>query len=105
MFFIFNEYDYDVRFLNIIIIDGKSKWFNAARVHETFETRRAELCVKFATKSAKHVKHKNWFKLNTRTTVTRQPQPKYCPVSASTTRFDKSPISYLTKILNEQFKK
>ena len=51
---------------------------------ESLEDRRAKLCVKFATKSAKHEKHKNWFKLNTRTTVTRQPQPKYCPVSAST---------------------
>lgn len=72
---------------------------------ETLEARRAKLCLTFATKSAKNVKHKNWFKLNTRTTVTRQPQPKYCPVSSSTTRFYKSPISYLTQILNEKFKK
>ena len=72
---------------------------------ESLDARRAKLCGKFATKSAMHVKHRNWFKLNTRTTVTRQPQPKYCPVSASTTRFEKSPISYLTKILNEKFKK
>ena len=73
--------------------------------HEMLEAWRAKLCTKFVTKSAKHVKYNNWFNLNTRTTVTRQPQPKYCPVFSSTTRFYKSPISYLTQILNEKFKK
>ena len=68
---------------------------------ETLESRREKLCMKFAKKSAQHDKHKNWFKLNTRTTVTRQPQPKYCPVAATTKRFENSPISYLTKLLNK----
>ena len=71
---------------------------------ETLESRREKLCTKFAAKSVKHDKHKNWFKVNERTTVTRQPQPKYCPVVATTKRFDNSPISYLTKLLNLKFK-
>ena len=71
---------------------------------KTLQSRRDKLCNKFATKSAKHEKHKNWFKLNERVTVTRQPQPKYCPVVATTKRFDNSPISYLTKLLNLKFK-
>ena len=71
---------------------------------ETLKSRREKLWTKFAAKSVKHDKHKNWFKVNERTTATRQPQPKYCPVVATTKQFDNSPISYLTKLLNLKFK-
>ena len=67
---------------------------------ETLESRREKLCMKFALKSSKHIKHKNWYKLNEKTTTTRQTQPKYCPVYSTTARFENSPISYLTKLLN-----
>ena len=67
---------------------------------ETLEARREKLCMKFAIKSSKNIKHKNWFKLNEKTTTTRQTQPRYCPVYSNTARFENSPISYLTKLLN-----
>ena len=72
---------------------------------QTLDIRRDMLCKKFAIKSSKHSKHKNWFKINEKITTTRQNQPKYCPVYASTTRFENRPISYLTKLLNASAKK
>ena len=68
---------------------------------DTLEGRRVALCEKFGKKAAKDVKHCNWFKPNNKRTITRQPQPKFCPVAARTKRFDKSPLSYLTKLLNK----
>ena len=68
---------------------------------ETLEARRTHLCENFTKKASKHPKHKNWFKTNIRETKTRQPQPKYCPVVARTKRFEKSPLAYLTNLLNQ----
>ena len=68
----------------------------------TLEDRRKKLCSKFASKSVKHPKHRNWFKVNTKVTVTRQKQPKFCHVISRTLRFANSPISYLTRILNSK---
>ena len=68
---------------------------------ETLESRRILLCEKFTKKAIKDPKHKNWFRLNTRETKTRQPQPKFCPVVARTKRFENSPLAYLTSLLNE----
>jgi hypothetical protein len=68
----------------------------------TLEDRRKKLCNKFASKSLKHPKHRSWFRVNTKVTVTRQKQSKFCPVIFRTTRFDNSPISYLTRILNSK---
>ena len=67
----------------------------------TLEERRLRLCLKFTVKSVKHPKHSKWFKVNTKISRTRQKQPKFCPVIARTTRFDKSPISFMTKLLNQ----
>ena len=47
---------------------------------DTLQSRRVNLCKKFGKKAAKHPKHEKWFVPNTRTTVTRQEQPMYCPV-------------------------
>ena len=71
----------------------------------TLEERRIQLCKKFAFKSYKHPKHTTWFKVNNRTTKTRQAQPMFCRVISRTTRFEKSPISYLTELLNNKFTK
>ena len=67
----------------------------------TLKDRRLRLCLKFTVKSVKHPKHSKWFKVNTKISRTRQKQPKFCPVIARTTRFDKSPISFMTKLLNQ----
>ena len=71
---------------------------------ETLESRRVKLCDKFGKKAVKHPKHTNWFRKNTKETVTRQQQPRYCPVIAKTKRFENSPISYLTSMLNKYSK-
>ena len=70
---------------------------------ETLEFRRKKLCLNFALKSEKHEKFQFWFKKNFKNVNTRQPTPKYCAVKANHTRFEKSPISYLTKLLNTYY--
>ena len=68
---------------------------------KSLEDRRVQLCSKFAKKAVKNDKFQNWFKVNTRRSRTRQKQPKYCPVWARSSRYEKSPLSYLTTILNQ----
>ena len=67
----------------------------------TLEERRENICKTFAEKSIKNSKHKNWFKVNKSNERTRKKQPIYCNIFARTKRFESSPISYLTKILNK----
>ena len=68
----------------------------------TLEDRRKKLCSKFASKSVLQPKHRNWFNGDSKVTVTRQKQPKFCHVISRTQRFVNSPISYLTRILNSK---
>ena len=72
---------------------------------DSLADRREAICLKFSKKATKHEKHSNWFKLNTRNRVTRQPMTKFCPVIARTRRFQDSPISYLTQLLNKYYMK
>ena len=67
------------------------------------ETRRNQLCLKFGKKAEKHEKFRNWFKLNDMPVNTRQDKMKYCEVRARLGRFKKSPISFLTNMLNEHY--
>ena len=67
----------------------------------TLQERRILLCEKFSKKAIDHPKHTNWFKPNTKTTITRQKGPKYCPVVSRTTRFENSPLRYLINLLNK----
>jgi hypothetical protein len=67
----------------------------------TLDVRRQKLCKKFTFKALRHPKHSHWFKVNTRVSRTRQTQPLFCPVIARTARFEKSPISYMTNLLNK----
>ena len=69
---------------------------------ETLFTRRVKLCQKFAIKAQKHPKFSKWFKSNNKKSVTRSKTPKFCDVYFRTERFKRSPISYLTRILNSQ---
>ena len=64
---------------------------------DTLEARRILLCKKFSKKAIVSSTHKP----NTKTTITRHLQPKFCPVVAKTRRFEKSPLSYLTNLLNK----
>ena len=67
---------------------------------EKLADRRVKLCKTFATKTAKNPKF-NWFKKNKSETNTRIKRPVYKPVYCKTKRFENSPISYLTRLLNE----
>ena len=67
--------------------------------------RRKLLCLKFALKCEKDPKFSKWFKLNTKNRNTRQKPTKYCEVYSHTERFYRSPIAYLTRLLNEYYLK
>ena len=69
---------------------------------QTLFTRRNKLCTKFAKKSLKHSKFSKWFKPKTKITVTRLKPTRFCEVYTRTERFQKSPISFLTDILNKK---
>ena len=72
---------------------------------ESLKARRDRLCLNFAKKAEKHSKFKSWFKKADHRPNTRQDQFKYCRVKAKRVRFEKSPISMLTKMLNQYHKK
>ena len=67
---------------------------------ESLFSRRNKLCKKFARKSQRHTKFSKWFKPSTRRTLTRNIPKKCCEVYSRTERYKRSPISYLTNILN-----
>ena len=71
---------------------------------EPLETRRAKLCLKFAKKAEKNDKHSKWFRKRQQT-ATRQHNSRYWDVLARTNRLKKSPIPYLTDLLNKHYKK
>ena len=56
--------------------------------------------MKFARKSYKNDKFSKWFKVNQKHTVTRQAASKLCSVYSRTKRYERSPISYITELLN-----
>ena len=72
---------------------------------QPLQDRREKLCTKFALQAEKHPKFKSWFKVNNKVTVTRNKASKYCPVYARTNKFEKSPVSYLTMLLNSYHEK
>ena len=88
--------------LHIILGDNYLSYKNALQsVNLTsLESRREQICLKFARRASKHPKHNKWFKANTMNVNTRQEKTRYCEVVARTGRYQKSPISYLTNLLN-----
>ena len=68
---------------------------------KTRAERRQDLCLKFAEKALKHSKFSNWFAQNEPVNiVTRSKKTTLKPVQTRTNRFTKSPIAYLTDLLN-----
>ena len=63
--------------------------------------RREKLCKKFSMKCIKNPKFTKWFKPNIKSAPTRGIPSKFCEVNARLERFEKSPINYLTKLLNK----
>ena len=87
--------------LHIILGDQYGDYRNALQMTnlESLEDRRTKLCTKFAKKAERDEKHKQWFKPKPKV-KTRQTDLKYWPPVARTGRLLKSPISYLTRLLN-----
>ena len=88
--------------LNIILAEQYESYTSSLRITCLLKlsTRRRKICIKFAKRSQKHSKFSRWFKPNTRRTP-RIKQPRFCPVIAKKERFKKSPLSYLTTLLNQ----
>ena len=72
---------------------------------ESLETRRTNLCLKFALKCLKSEKFKDFFEVNSSKDCYqfRDTETFYIPF-ASTTRYQKSSKIYLTSLLNKHFK-
>ena len=70
---------------------------------ESLEKRRFSLSLKFALKAERSSKFKSWFKPNPKFGKTRTAQPKYHPTIANHERLERSPIAYLTRILNAHY--
>ena len=68
---------------------------------EKLSERRKKICLKFAKRAQKHPKFSKWFKANPKRS-TRLPQPKFCAPVYRTERFRKSPLCYLTTLLNSK---
>ena len=74
---------------------------------DSLNDRRYKLCQSFAKKAEKHSRFRNWFnevKHEAKSFSTRASEklvkPKFMPVPARTDRYKKSPIPYLTELLN-----
>ena len=70
--------------------------------------RRTELCSKFAKKCFKNERYENWFVPRTTdpgTIQTRSDKSALMPVNTRTKRYSKSPLPYLTALLNDTVQK
>ena len=70
---------------------------------DPLQTRRKHLALKFALKAENHPKFRTWFKPNPKFGKTRTLQPKYYPIRSSNWRLERSPIGYLTTLLNNHY--
>ena len=64
---------------------------------ETLVVRRSKICLAFAKKSQKHEKFRNWFAVGDLSS-----KEGFLPVTFRTKRYKKSPLPYLTDLLNKQ---
>ena len=67
---------------------------------EFLEDRRQDQLLKFARKSLRHPKFKNWFEINKNIVNTRSQKTKFKKVTGYKKKLEKSPIGYMTEILN-----
>ena len=94
---------------HVILGDKYDNYDSALRKigHESLNTRRIQLCTKFAKKSLRNPNYSNWFCPNKAvpqypyTRGNKKAQNKLKPVLARTERFENSPLPYLTNLLNQ----
>lgn len=70
---------------------------------DTLESRRTKLCLKFALKAVRNPKFSSWFAPNTYQVNTRSVKPPFKKINCRTRQFRKSPLPYLTNLLNTHF--
>ena len=97
---------------HIILGEGYACYENALETlgYDRLSSRRLKLCEKFATRAVKHDQFKNWFSeksdksfnMNTRS---KKAKLKYNEVLTRTNRYQRSPIPFLTNILNSMNEK
>ena len=90
--------------LAIILAEEYVCYRNALTVTglNSLESRRHDLCLEFAKKAVKHPKFSHGFELKPKQPYnTRAKTTRLKPVICRTKRYEKSPIAYLTKLLNE----
>ena len=94
---------------HIILGQEYESYNNALEIlqSESLEERREKICKNFANKSVRHLKYKSWFNPKIKVAEsknTRQKQnqgnKKFHPVVFRTERYKKSPLPYLTELLN-----
>ena len=93
---------------SVILGDEYHSYENALTIldRKRLSERRYDLCLKFSKKASLHQKYQNWFSYNPDISVdmvntrTEKPKLKYKPVKTRTRSYKKSPLSYLTEILN-----
>ena len=88
-----------------IILSEKYNSYNTALklLHmDSLFSRRNKLCQKFAMKSQKHTKFSKWFKPKVNKSTHRGHSTKFHNLFSRTKRFEKSPINFRIKILNNQ---
>ena len=101
--------------LHVILGQSYESYDEATRILglEKLHERRLKLCLSFAKRCEKSPKYSTWFRLsesppptNIQTRATRNNQrTKYMTVPARTDRYDKSPLPFMTKLLNEYYAK
>ena len=89
----------------LAIIRGQShSTYRDALAHfelDSLKQRRENLCLNFAKKAFKSDKFNSWFCYNDKEIQTRSIKMPLKKVKCRTKRYEKSPIPYLTKLLNE----
>ena len=92
--------------LAILLGDKYMNYENALSLTglKCLSVRREDLCLIFAKKASNNPKYGYWFSENLHAPNTRQNKDKLEPVQYRTDRFRKSPISYLTHLLNNERK-
>ena len=90
-------------FLHILVGKDYSDYQTAMKIAklDTLEDRRLKLCKSFVIKCSKHPKFSNWFQKNELQSIAkRSKKSKYEVPLYRTERFKRSPIPYLTNLLN-----
>ena len=87
---------------HIILGDEYRSYTSALRtLHlDSLFVRRQKLCKSFAKKCYNNTKFTTWFKRHVKHSATRSTSPRFNKVYCRLNRFENSPISYLTEILN-----